>query len=287
MHSKPLLYQLQKDTSMNLMKSASAATTLGLIIGLTAASSRAAEPPQAPVKLAGTWKLNKELSDNPARKMMEGTRGNGGMGGRGGGGMGAPGGGGGGRGGTGGGGGMGGRGGGGGGMGGRGGGGGMGERGGGGGGFLGGEPPLDGTPGMDRPQPDPQGGETEQGSGGRTGRGERAPRGPMGLAASPEFVIEQEGDNLAFRTESNLRLLHTDGEKRKKEGALGKADVTARFLKGSLVIETRPEIGGKRKETYTLQPDGKLQIDFEMDGSGRMPDLKFKLVYDAAPAPQV
>ncbi len=106
----------------------------------------------------------------------------------------------------------------------------------------------------------------------------------MGLAASPEFVIEQEGENLAFRTESNLRLLHSDGEKRKKEGASGKIDVVARFLKGSLLIESRPEMGGKRKETYTIQGDGKLQIDFEIEGSGPMPRLKFKLVYDAAPS---
>ena len=104
----------------------------------------------------------------------------------------------------------------------------------------------------------------------------------MGFAASPEFAIEQEGDNLAFRTESNLRLLHSDGQKRKKEGASGKFDVVARFLKGSLVIESRPERGGKRKETYTIQADGKLQIDFDIDASGPLPGLKFKLVYDAA-----
>ncbi len=107
----------------------------------------------------------------------------------------------------------------------------------------------------------------------------------MGLAASPEFVIEQEGDNLAFRTESNLRLLHSDGQKRKKEDAAGKLDVVARFLKGSLVIESRPEMGGKRKETYSIEPDGKLHIDFDIESSGPMPGLKFKLVYDPASGP--
>ena len=78
-------------------------------------------------------------------------------------------------------------------------------------------------------------------------------------------------------------VLHSDGKKRKKEGASGKLDVVARFLKGSLVIESRPEMGGKRKETYTLQADGKLQVDFEIESSGPTPGVKFRLVYDAVP----
>ena len=45
-------------------------------------------------------------------------------------------------------------------------------------------------------------------------------------------------------------------------------------------------MGGRRKETYTLLPDGKLQVDFDIEGSGPVPGVKFKLVYDAAPAPQ-
>lgn len=259
---------------MNAIQHAPHLLALALGAGLLATGSRAAEPPQAPLKLAGTWKLNKGLSEDPARKMMEGMRAGGGSehGGRpgGGGGMGGPGGGGGG---------MGGPGGGGGGMGGggrEGSGGGMGGPGGGrgpgrpgGAGYFGGEPPLDGAPGEERPH-----GERTQGQG----------RNP--LAPSSEFTIDQEGDNLAFRTENNLRLLHTDGEKRKKEGEAGRLEVVAKFVKGALVIESRPETGGKRRETYTLQADGKLQIDFDFEGSGPMPALKFKLVYDAAQAPQ-
>ena len=106
------------------------------------------------------------------------------------------------------------------------------------------------------------------------------------MAPSPEFTIDQDGDNLAFRTERNLRLLHTDGEKRKKEGEAGKLDVVAKFAKGALIVESRPESGGKRKETYALRADGKLQIDFDFEGSGPVPSLKFKLVYEAAPTPR-
>ena len=278
---------------MNPMKTTLASLTIALATGIVATSTSASEPPQAPLKLAGIWKLNKGLSDDPARKMMEGMRAGGGSehGGRpggGSGGMGGPGGGGGGRGGSGGGGGHGG------GGGERGSGGAMGGPSGrgpggrGGGGFMGGEPPLDGTPAEDRPR-----GERPQGQAGDPGASPgppdqdgRGPRRPMGLAPSAEFTIEQEGDNLAFRTENNLRLLHTDGEKRKKESEAGKLEVVARFLKGSLVIESRPEMGGKRKETYTLQAERRLQIDFDFEGSGSMPGLKFKLVYDSAAAPQ-
>jgi hypothetical protein len=106
-------------------------------------------------------------------------------------------------------------------------------------------------------------------------------RGPI---PSPLFHIEQDGDNIAFRTESNLRLLHTDGEKRRRENGAGKQEVTARFVKGSLVVESKGEQGGKRKETYTLREGKRLEVDFDISGSGRMPGLKFKLVYDEAPA---
>ena len=106
----------------------------------------------------------------------------------------------------------------------------------------------------------------------------------MGPIPSPQFTIEQDGDNLAFRTENNLRLLHTDGQKRKKEGDAGRFEVVARFQKGALLIESHPERGAKRKETYTLLPDGKLQIDFDIEGNGPMPGAKFKLVYDKVPA---
>lgn len=278
------------------------AIALGLALGLGPEALAAPADAAAPLKLAGLWRLNRELSENPGAKMMDALRDRGGPGG-GGRGMGGPGGGGmggGGMGGPGGGGGMGGPGGGmgpggGGGMGGPGGG--RGGRGPGGPGMFAAEPPLDGTPEVGRPEgagrrggaPPAEGGdagarspqgpppdrEARQGQGGRRGPG------GFGPIPSPEFTIEQDGDNLAMRTENNLRLLHTDGQKRRKEGEAGRFDVTARFVKGTLLIESRPETGGKRKETYTLLPDGKLQIDFELEGSGPMPDLKFKLVYEA------
>jgi len=144
------------------------------------------------------------------------------------------------------------------------------------------EPPLDGAD-VERERPERQGpppgqGQGGQGNAGGSPGGSGGPRGPR-IAASPEFAIEQDGDNLAFRTERNLRLLHSDGTKRKKEGDSGKSEVTARIVKGTLVIETKPETGGKRKETYAIDAEGRLAIDFEMEGPGST--VKFKLVYDA------
>ena len=281
----------------------------GFVAALGIAAAPAAEQAPTPLKLGGTWKLNKELSEDPGRKMMDAMRNaggrGGGMGGPGGGGGMGPGGGGMGPGGggmgPGGGGGMG-EPGGGGGMGGRGGGGmgGGGMRGGGpgdpggqprggpGAGFMGGDPPLDGTPQGPPPGAAPRGegnGEEPQGQGGSPqGRDQngRRPRGAMGPVPSPQFTIEQEGDSLAFRTERNLRVLRSDGQKRKKEVTAGEIEVVAKVVKGALVVESKPEMGGKRKETYTLRADGKLQIDFDFPGSGPMPGLKFKLVYDSA-----
>jgi len=251
---------------MNPMKTPLVSLALALAVGLLATSSRASEPPQAPVNLAGTWRLDKSLSDDPARKVMEamragggGERGErprgegGGMGGSGGGGRGGAGGGS---------------------MGGGREGGGRGP-GGHGGSFFGGEPPLDGDASEDRPP--------AERAPGQDGRG---PRGPMGLAPSLEFTIDQDGDNLAFRTENNLRLLHTDGEKRKKEGDFGRLEVVAKFVKGTLVIESRPEAGGKRREIYSRPSQNRLQVDFEFEASGPVAGVKFKLVYEAAPAHQ-
>ena len=282
------------------------ALAIGLAYGFSRGAAAAPET-SAPIDLGGVWKFNRELSDNPGQKMMEAMRNAGNFGGRG---RGGPGGGGGGMGGPGGGGGRGGggRGGGGGEQGGPGGGAGRGGRGpgGAGGGMMGGEPPLDGAPEGDRPQEPGVEGQGGQGPRGEGQGGQRPPqpqrdsegggdndagarrrgRG-MGPVPSRQFKIEQEGDNLAFRTEGNLRLLHSDGQKRAKEGDGGRQDVTARFIKGALVIETKAERGGKRKETYTLREDKKLQIDFDIEGSGPMPGMRFKLVYDAATPPLV
>ncbi|MEO6403630.1 MAG: hypothetical protein ABIP62_16635, partial [Vicinamibacteria bacterium] len=164
---------------MNRSKIASAPILIGviLVLGLSARSSRAAEV-STPVPLSGTWKLNKELSDNPALKMADAMRNAGGPGG---GGMG----GGGGRGG-------------GGGLGGGGGRGGGGDRGGGGlrgggpggrgGGGLGeSEPPLDGEMDTANPQRPPRPPSDDSSSNDGSDQTRRPPMGARGPVASPQF----------------------------------------------------------------------------------------------------
>ena len=153
----------------------------------------------------------------------------------------------------------------------------------GGGGFGEAEPPLDGEMEAPNRQAPPRPPSDDASSSGGSDQARWPRMGARGPVASPQFEIEQEGDNLAFRTERNLRLLHSDGEKRKKDAGMGKQEIVAKFLKGALIIETKREQGGKRRETYTLREDKKLQIDFDIEGSGPMSGVKFKLVYDAVP----
>jgi hypothetical protein len=240
----------------------------GLVTMGTGQRAAAEDAKAAAPKLAGRWKLNRQLSDDPARKMTESMTQGEGPGGRGSGPRG--------RGGPGGQSGMDGGGRGGGGQGGMGG----GERGGGGMGGPGMRSPFDGGASSDQEErPDPP--RTRGGSenGGPPGGG--GPRGPrFRMAASPEFSIDQDGDNLAFRSEHNLRLLHSDGRKRKKENELGKLEVEAKVVKGALVIETKSEGGARRKEIYAIDDEGRLRIEVETS-AGRS-TVKFNLVYDAA-----
>lgn len=126
-----------------------------------------------------------------------------------------------------------------------------------------GEPPLDGV----RPRASDAEAET----------------GPRGPVPSPQFVIEEHAGALVFSTERGSRRLRADGEKRKRDGADGRArEVVARWHEGGLEVKT----GGPRramKERHRLREDGRLQIDFELGGPGPMPTVKFRLLY-ARPA---
>ena len=56
---------------MNLIRTTtSSSLLLGLALAFTGPKSEAGEPPAAPLKLGGTWKLNQELSEDPARKTV-------------------------------------------------------------------------------------------------------------------------------------------------------------------------------------------------------------------------
>ena len=217
-------------------------------------------------ELAGRWVLNKEKSDDPARKILEAmssNRGSVGGGGFGGAGMGGRGGFGGARGG--------------GGMGGRGGYGGGGNRGGGnrGGGpgsanaaAWASEPPLDGEA---PPAPETKPAEGQQAQGDQQAR--RRPRGPI---PSAKLEIEQQADSVTLKSPSHRRTFLVDAQTHDQEGAL--TNVTARFKSGALEVESKGE-HGTRIEKYSVK-DGRLVIEFENQGSGQRPGFKFHLVYD-------
>ena len=144
-------------------------------------------------------------------------------------------------------------------------------------GSFGGEIPLDGNSDADHPAVEDTASSDSDG---------RPQRRPMGIAPSPEFSIDQDANVMAFRHGTSLRLLQTDGKKTQSESLGSKSEVSAKFVKDALVVETKAESGGKRKETYTVLQDGKLRADFDFEGFGRMPAVKFKLIYDPVTSSQ-
>jgi len=231
----------------------------GSLVGVASGREAVSKP-----DLAGRWVLNKEKSDDPAKKMMDAMTSNrggsgGGMGGRGGG--------------------MGGRGG---GMGGRGGFGGGGMRGGGTGnrggrpGEAGGpgwtsEPPLDGET---SPTADAKPAEGQQAQGEQP-QARRRPRGPV---PSAKLEIEQQAEQVTLKSPTHVRTILVDAQTHDQEGAL--TSVTARFKNGALEVRSKGERGG-RVERYSVK-EGRLVIEFENEGMGPRPGYKFRLVYDRA-----
>jgi len=212
----------------------------GSLVGVVSARAAVSKP-----DLAGHWVLNKEKSDDPAKKMMDAMTSNrGGFGG---------------------------------GMGGRGGVGGGGMRGGGTGnrggrpGEAGGpgwtsEPPLDGeTP----PTADAKPAEDQQ------AQARRRPRGPV---PSAKLEIEQQAEQVTLKSPTHVRTILVDAQTHDQEGAL--TNVTARFKNGALEVESKGERGG-RVERYSVK-EGRLVIEFENEGMGPRPGYKFRLVYDRA-----
>lgn len=125
------------------------------------------------------------------------------------------------------------------------------------------EPPLDGPP--------------DEAGRDDAGRGGRSPRGPV---PSPRLTIDQDGDFVSLRSDDNERAFQANGKSQRQDGPRGPIQVTARWRKGALEVESKGERGGARTERYTIDPDGRLRIDYETSGSGPMPGFKFRLVYD-------
>jgi hypothetical protein len=219
-----------------------------LVVSLASGVGAGGERSERP-DLSGRWVLNKEKSDDPAKKMQEMQAGSRGFGG----GMGGPGG-------FGGGGGMGG-----------------GRMGGGRGGGMGrpsqggerppemmAEPPLDGSL-EEAGTPRREDGPSER----------RRPRGPV-----PTRILEirADGELIQLLGDRGERTILADGKSHPKDGPFP-MNIAARWKKSGLEVETKSERGGGRVERYALKND-QLAVEFESAAMGPMPGYKFRLVYD-------
>jgi hypothetical protein len=139
--------------------------------------------------------------------------------------------------------------------------------------------------------------------GGERGPGDR-PGGPGGTAPPPfrrdgglrtrfealdELTISETATEVTITDkDGRRRVLKTDNSKIRDESLPGgPAQVRARWEKGSLVVEVKPDQGPRRTETYVVSNDRKhlfLTLTMEPDGD-RTPEMKVRRAYDPASDP--
>jgi hypothetical protein len=124
-----------------------------------------------------------------------------------------------------------------------------------------------GRPGMGGPGTGPSG----EGSGG--------PRMMRGLERLE--IQHQDPKLLIIYADDRDRTIYTDGRKVNRDSERGLVEVQAKWRKGKLVVERKPERGPKLKETYELSSSGdRLYVTSEIDG-GRMGSMELRRAYDA------
>jgi hypothetical protein len=106
------------------------------------------------------------------------------------------------------------------------------------------------------------------------------------FAALQELTIAQQGHQVTITDkDGHSRVLTADGSKVKDPKALGgPAETQASWDKdGSLVVQTKPDKGPKRTESYIVSDDGKhLYIVLDVEGDGKRPEFKIRRAYDPA-----
>jgi hypothetical protein len=152
----------------------------------------------------------------------------------------------------------------------------------------------------DQAQNAPRGGHSDMGRHGGGGRhrqsapdatpgdgsGDSERQGPPPSFASLDVLtITQEGDQVTLADkDGNTRVLKTDNRKVRDEKAPGgPVELRAGWDKdGILTVETRPDKGPKRTESYLVSNDGKhLYVTLVVDRNGR--EMKIRRAYDSAP----
>jgi hypothetical protein len=108
---------------------------------------------------------------------------------------------------------------------------------------------------------------------------------PPSLASLDVLTITQQGDQVTLADkDGNTRVLKADNHKVRDEKAPGgPVELRASWDKdGILTIETRPDKGPKRTESYLVSNDGKhLYVTLVVDRNGR--EMKIRRAYDSAP----
>jgi hypothetical protein len=110
-------------------------------------------------------------------------------------------------------------------------------------------------------------------------------RQPPSFAALDVLTITQQGDQVTVADkDGNARTLKTDNKKIRDEKAPGgPVELRASWDKdGILTVETKPDKGPKRTESYLVSNDGKhLYVTLVVDRNGH--DMKIRRAYDSAP----
>lgn len=149
--------------------------------------------------------------------------------------------------------------------------------------------------------------------GGLGPRGERGPGGPGGPGGGPDGrgrtappPFRRDGgmrtrfealDELTITEtptavtitgkDGHPRVLKTDGSKVRDESLPdGPGQVRARWEKGALVVEVKPDKGPRRTESYLVSNDRKhLYLTLTMEPDDRTPEMKVRRAYDPASDP--
>jgi hypothetical protein len=136
---------------------------------------------------------------------------------------------------------------------------------------------------MKNRRPEGGGGGMPRGSGGgpRGGPGGPRPDGEGGQWSSLEAAKAMTVTHTAFEIavvedDGRLRTLHPDGRAYKAEN--GALDVKTRWDAGRLVVETKSERGPKAIETWSLDAQGRLVIQTNLEGPHG--SVQWKRVYD-------
>lgn len=146
-----------------------------------------------------------------------------------------------------------------------------------GGGGPGGRPHSDGFPGG--PPPGAEGGGFPGGPppGGRPPGGMAAAEALEIVQGDGELTINETGSSEVVRT----RTINTDGRKSEQSTPGGRAEVKGKWKGTKLVVEIKPERGGKLTETYELAPSGgQLYVTTKIENERLPQAVSIRRVYD-------